>query len=303
MKKKRINLIFLSITILVVGFLFLIDYNSKDDLLAVYLDNTRSSEIPSKSGNYVIDKIVCDDDVKASWDNISWSLSVNNMNKKTKCNLYFKSKKDITITYDNNYTNSDIFSDTYYTGTMNTCCQTNSGDLYSVRDYTNGIYTFTRKPYANDTNDRGVFLPNKNKLTVGQKYYLRYVAKVAKNVSNTTFGSEQWGYSSPGLTSEWQTISYEFTAAEHDIVAFIFYDWWVKDSDNTLQVGNIFLQKGSYNNYSKVSLKEYDNLGNMPSPTRSGYTFLGWYTEALGGTRVDENTIVTENTTYYAHWQ
>ena len=41
----------------------------------------------------------------------------------------------------------------------------------------------------------------------------------------------------------------------------------------------------------------------MPNPIRSGYTFLGWYTKALGGTRVDENTIVTENTTYYAHWQ
>ena len=285
------------------GFFFLINYNSKDNSLAVYLDNTKSDSIPSKSGNYVIDKIVCDDDVKALWDNVNWSLSVNNLSQKTKCNLYFKSKKDITIIYDNNYTNSDIFSDTYYTETMNTCCQANSSDLYSVRDYTNGLYTFTRKPYANDTNDRGVFLAVRNKLTIGQKYYLRYVAKVSQSVSNTTFGCEQWGYSSPSLTTEWQTISYEFTAAENSVTSFIFYDWSVKDFDNTLQVGNIFLQKGSYDNYSNVTLKEYDSLGNMPSPTRSGYTFDGWYTEALGGIKVDKNTIVTENTTYYAHWQ
>lgn len=297
------NKVLLFLVIVVLAIVLVVDQASKDDLIAVYLDNTKSDSIPSKSGNYIIDKIVCDDVVEALWDNVSWSLSVNNLSQKTKCNLYFKSKKDITITYDNNYTNSDIFSDTYDTGTMYTCCQANSGDLYSVRDYTNGIYTFTRKPYANDTNDRGVFLPNKNKLTNGQKYYLRYVAKVSQNVSNTTFGSEQWGYSSPSLTTEWQTISYEFTAAENGIVAFIFYDWSVKDSDNTLQVGNIFLQKGEYDNYSKVTLKEYDSLENMPSPTRSGYTFLGWYTEALGGTKVDKNTIVTENTTYYAHWQ
>ena len=70
-----------------------------------------------------------------------------------------------------------------------------------------------------------------------------------------------------------------------------------------LELENIELQEGEYDNYSNVSLKEYDSLGNIPNPIRSWYTFLGWYTEALGGTRVDEHTIVTENTTYYAHWQ
>ena len=44
-------------------------------------------------------------------------------------------------------------------------------------------------------------------------------------------------------------------------------------------------------------------LGTLPVPTWSGYTFLGWYTAASGGAQVYASTKVTSNATYYAHWQ
>jgi len=37
-------------------------------------------------------------------------------------------------------------------------------------------------------------------------------------------------------------------------------------------------------------------------PTRSGYTFAGWYTAATGGTAWDFATVITGDTTLYAHW-
>lgn len=37
-------------------------------------------------------------------------------------------------------------------------------------------------------------------------------------------------------------------------------------------------------------------------PTRSGYTFAGWYTAASGGQKFDFNTAITGNMTLYAHW-
>ncbi len=43
-------------------------------------------------------------------------------------------------------------------------------------------------------------------------------------------------------------------------------------------------------------------LPELPVPTRSGYSFEGWYTEAAGGTRITEETVFTQNTTVYAHW-
>lgn len=41
----------------------------------------------------------------------------------------------------------------------------------------------------------------------------------------------------------------------------------------------------------------------LPVPTRSGYDFQGWFTEADGGDRVMSDYVYTRDTTLYAHWQ
>ena len=43
-------------------------------------------------------------------------------------------------------------------------------------------------------------------------------------------------------------------------------------------------------------------VGELPTPTRSGYTFAGWFTAMNGGAHISASTVVTENVTYYAHW-
>ena len=47
-----------------------------------------------------------------------------------------------------------------------------------------------------------------------------------------------------------------------------------------------------------------DAYGALPTPTRDSHHFSGWYTERVGGTKVDETTVVTEleDHTLYAHW-
>lgn len=44
--------------------------------------------------------------------------------------------------------------------------------------------------------------------------------------------------------------------------------------------------------------------GELPTPTKDGNTFLGWYTELNGGSRVTEQTVCekTEDVTIYARW-
>ena len=44
--------------------------------------------------------------------------------------------------------------------------------------------------------------------------------------------------------------------------------------------------------------------GTLPTPTRNGYKFDGWYTGALGGTKISASTkfTATSNPTLYAHW-
>ena len=43
-------------------------------------------------------------------------------------------------------------------------------------------------------------------------------------------------------------------------------------------------------------------LASLPTPTRSSYSFNGWYTEKIGGTKVTTDTVFSANTTVYAHW-
>jgi len=43
--------------------------------------------------------------------------------------------------------------------------------------------------------------------------------------------------------------------------------------------------------------------GTLPTPTRSGYSFQGWFTDSVGGTAVSSSTVAGEgDTVVYAHW-
>ena len=44
-------------------------------------------------------------------------------------------------------------------------------------------------------------------------------------------------------------------------------------------------------------------IGTLPTPTRQGYDFLGWFTKAEDGTAITPETTVTDDLTIYAHWE
>ena len=86
MKKKY----FFTISIIILGILTLLKINVKNNnTLAVYIDNELKDNIPSKTDNLYINKIDCDNDTTATWDNDNWGLFISNLSKKAKCNLYF----------------------------------------------------------------------------------------------------------------------------------------------------------------------------------------------------------------------
>ena len=69
------------------------DFISGDVVIGAYIDGEYSKTIPGKNDGYVVDKIVCDNDASASWDNDSWGIVLTNLTKRTKCNVYFETKK------------------------------------------------------------------------------------------------------------------------------------------------------------------------------------------------------------------
>ena len=71
-------------------------------------------------------------------------------------------------------------------------------------------------------------------------------------------------------------------------------------SDTAYNAGTTYSANASVTLYAQYA---NPSIGSLPTPTRSGYAFDGWYTSATGGTKITDSTKVTANTTVYAHWK
>ena len=94
---------------------------------------------------------------------------------------------------------------------------------------------------------------------------------------------------------------------------------WDFDTD-TIKEATILYAKWTANTYdvtfdknggdteadSKIISETYDSKYTLPTtaPTKTGYTFAGWFTDATEGTQVTAETdvTITETQTLYAHW-
>ena len=61
-----------------------------DVVIGAYIDGEYSNTIPGKDDGYIVEKVVCDNDATAEWNNDKWGLFTTNLSKRTKCNVYFK---------------------------------------------------------------------------------------------------------------------------------------------------------------------------------------------------------------------
>lgn len=306
--KKRCFIVLIVIFILIIDNVILIDDNKKDSLIGVYLDNVESTSFPDKNSNYVVDKVVCDNDALASWDNNNWSLFVDNISKRSNCKIYFRSKKDITITYDNNYVKDNIFEEYYDVNSVGTLGYEYINFTVN-HEYQNGmLYIISssslKDEYTSINGSYEYWLDYKKKLNYEEKYSLSFEARINNNNIDVTIGCEQDGYKNYILNKNWKKYTYEFTAHNTVYSSFIAYGWPSSTEKRIIEIRDISLQEGEYDNFSTVNLKEYDILSStLPTPPRDNYTFLGWYTDSIEGEKISTETQVTEDTTFYAHWQ
>ncbi len=49
-------------------------------------------------------------------------------------------------------------------------------------------------------------------------------------------------------------------------------------------------------------IDKYFTIGKLPSPSRNGYSFNGWYTAKTGGAKISTSTRITADKTFYAQW-
>ncbi len=103
------------------------------------------------------------------------------------------------------------------------------------------------------------------------------------------------------------TLNYAFNGTTHEDVGetriLTEKAFTVSKANATTYTVTFNANGGTVSTTSKTVTKG-STYGTLPTPTRTGYDFSGWYTSASGGTKVTSSTTVsiTANQTLYAHW-
>ena len=120
------------------------DFISGDIVVGAYIDGEYSNTIPGKNDGYVVKSISCDNNATGSWDNDAWGIALTNMTKRTKCNIYFETKKNSVNDVINEAvnTNSSMFASD----------DTDKNVRYIGKDPSNYVY-FNCSDYNNPTAD------------------------------------------------------------------------------------------------------------------------------------------------------
>ena len=123
---------------------------------------------------------------------------------------------------------------------------------------------------------------------------------------DTTFENKKYPFETEVVMTAKDKDNYDFTGWSNGITTKTLA--FVLTEDTT--VGPIYTPKEytvSFDAQGGVDVnpitKTYNTeLGELPETLRQNYKFDGWFTEAEGGEQITENTLVTGNITYYAHW-
>lgn len=132
--------------------------------------------------------------------------------------------------------------------------------------------------------------------TGGGTYYAKYNGGKLSSVPGTP--GTRSGYTFSG----WFTAE---TGGTKVTTSYVFNDDTTVYSQWTANKYTVTLRPGGGSVSPTTITVTYDRAyGALPTPTRSGYTFKGWYTSSSGGTKVDGDTKVTTagNHILYAQW-
>lgn len=126
----------------------------------------------------------------------------------------------------------------------------------------------------------------------------------------TAFSLDKNTFSLPGYVFlGWSTVPGDTTPQYQDGESVMFnddttlYAVWRPAQQVTITLDGNGAMDEHQEPYSETKLVyESSEIGELPTPTRVGYQFYGWWSDRTGGYPVTETTIVKESATYYARW-
>ena len=126
------------------------------------------------------------------------------------------------------------------------------------------------------------------------------IAKEGDKVVILHFDEEkqEWEYISEEIVDENGEVTADFTS--YSPVAFV-----VVTQDGTIEVKLVTVtydaNGGSVEELNKT-IMYHKEIGELPTPIRTGYTFTGWYTKVETGELIESTSIIDDDMTIYAHW-
>ena len=126
--------------------------------------------------------------------------------------------------------------------------------------------------------------------------------KSKSNPSETQYTSEDWGLNAPGVYESGSSQKWSITGDR-----YLYAQWNINSYTLTVNAGEGIIPNTSgwtvNGNIATKTILYNNTFGTLPTPTRAGYTFLGWFTAELDGTKVTSDTrIGATDTNIYAHW-
>ena len=100
----------------------------------------------------------------------------------------------------------------------------------------------------------------------------------------------------------WKQFKSQFTTAVTSDCNY--FDHYRLDYNATKEQvsSNIWIALPSFYEINQKQVKKYTKLGELPVATKEGYIFTGWYSEEYGGEKVNEDTEITSDISYYARF-
>lgn len=129
------------------------------------------------------------------------------------------------------------------------------------------------------------------------------ITKVVGSLIGTLPTPEKAGYTFGGWYTDNGTFQSEFSGNKMPDGGAVLYAKWIANKYTV----NFHVNGGDNMAESEQSIVvTYDDTyGTLPLATKNGCVFIGWFTEAEGGTLIRDTDIVniTADTTIYAHWK
>jgi len=230
-----------------------------DVVIGAYINGEYSNTIPGKNDGYVVKSVSCDNNATGSWDKDAWGIALTNMTKRTKCNIYFETKKNSVNDVINEAvnTNSSMFASD----------DADKNVRYIGADPSNYVY-FNCSDYNNPTADTcelwriiGVF----NNVTKGDGSKENLV----KIIRADSLGNYSWDYKKKGVgTSTEDYGSNDWTDSQ--LMMMLNPTSYLKSGYTN---SSDIISSGSQQLYSKMGSYYNGTKGCKPTAVASGATF------------------------------